>query len=203
MPVERPRRNEMHTISHRIPTLTKQLTVRSMTVTGTYVTATGTTGQGISYVFSLSDLDNYTAYTGLFDMYRIDCVVFKIIPMQNSITLQTNSTTVPVRLYCVVDYDDATNLTSEVNARGFDTCILVPPGQECSRTFQPRCAIAAYSGTFTSYANQGGQWIDCASPSVQHFGCKIYVPGDVAGQTLQQSWTIEREYYVSFKKVHG
>jgi len=36
-------------------------------------------------------------------------------------------------------------------------------------------AVAAYAGSFTSYANMEPQWIDCASPSVQHYGFKCAV----------------------------
>lgn len=174
-----------------------------MTTTGSLVTASATAAVANSYYFSLSDLDSYTTYTAMFDQYRIEAVEFKVMPMQNSITLQTNSTTTPVRFYCVVDYDDAGSITSEANARSYESCVIVPPGIECNRIFKPRVAIAAYSGSFGGYTNMAAPWIDTVSPNVQHYGIKTYIPGATASQTLLQSWTIERTYWLSFRKVDG
>lgn len=202
-PVVRPAHNEFNTISHRLPSVSKHFSVRVMTISSTLLTASPTTTQNPTYYFTLSDLDEASSYTTLFDQYRIDAVVFKIIPMQNSITLQTNSTTTPVRLYCIVDYDDDNTLTSAAVARSYESCIMVPPGRECTRTFQPRAALAGYAGSFTGYTNVAGQWFDSASPSVRHYGIKLFVDGATTGQTALQSWTIERDYYFSFRKVHG
>jgi len=174
-----------------------------MTTAATTVTASPSAAVALSYYFSISDLDESSAYTNLFDQYRIDCVVFRILPMQNAIGLTTNSTTTTVRLYTVVDYDDANTLTSEAQARAFESCVVVPPGHESSRTFQPRQALGAYQGTFGGYANVGGIWNDCNSPAIQHYGVKIFIQQATALQTQLQSWTIERDYYVSWRKVHG
>jgi len=174
-----------------------------MTTTGALITASNSAAVSQSFFFSLGDLDETSAYTNLFDQYRIDAVTFSILPMQNAIGLSTNSTTQTVRFYSVVDYDDANTLTSEGQARAFESCVLTPPGRETTRTFQPRCALGAYQGAFSGFANVGGAWIDAASTGVQFYGVKIYIPQTVALQTQLQSWTIERTYYLSFRKVHG
>jgi hypothetical protein len=178
-------------------------TVRITTQSSSLLTVTPTATQNPTYTFSLGDLDESTEFTGLFDQYRIDCVCFKLLPMQNAIGLTTNSTTTCVTPYVVVDYDDASAITSAAQARSFESCIIVPPGKECTRQFRPRIAIAAYSGTFTSFANMADQWIDSNSNSVAHYGIKVFLPGATAAQTLLQSWTVEREYWLSFRKVHG
>jgi hypothetical protein len=123
--------------------------------------------------------------------------------MQNALGLQTNSTTTNVTPYVVVDYDDNNALTSAAQARSFESCIIVPPGRECTRQFKPRMAVSAYAGAFGSYANTSPMWIDAASTGVAHYGVKLYLPGATAAQTLLQSWTVEREYWISFRKVHG
>jgi hypothetical protein len=202
-PIVVPRHTQYHTLSHPLPALSKVFTTRVMTTTGSLVTASNSAAVANSYYFSLADLDETSAYTTLFDQYRIDAVVFRILPMQNAIGLTTNSTTTTVRFYSVVDYDDANVLTSEGQARAFESCVITPPGMESSRTFQPRQAIAAYQGAFTGYANVGGLWNDCNSTGIQFFGVKTYIPQATAAQTQLQSWTIERDYYVSFRKVHG
>jgi hypothetical protein len=177
--------------------------VRITTQTGALLTVTPTSSQNPTYAFSLSDLDETSNFTGLFDQWRIDCVCFKLIPMQNAIGLSTNSTTTTVTPYVVVDYDDNSAITSAGSARAFESCIIVPPGVECTRQFKPRIAMAAYTGSFGGFANLADQWIDSASPGVLHYGIKLYIPGATAAQTVLQSWTVEREYFLSFRKVHG
>lgn len=192
-----------NTISHPIPSVSRSFTTRTMTTQQALITASPSAAISNAYFFSVSDLDEASSYTGLFDQYRIDCVVFRILPMQNAIGLSTNANTITVRLYCVVDYDDSTTLASEAAARAYDSCIVVPPGRECSRVFQPRQAVAAYQGSFVGFANEGGRWNDSNSPAIQHYGVKIFIPQTVALQTQLQSWTVERDYYISWRKVHG
>jgi len=103
----------------------------------------------------------------------------------------------------VVDYDDNNALSSAAQARSFESCIIVPPGVECTRQFRPRIAVSAYTGSFGGFANLDAQWLDSASPSIQHYGVKLFIPGATASQTQLQSWTVEREYWISFRKVHG
>jgi hypothetical protein len=202
-PIIAPKHNAYHTISHPVPSVSKQFTTRTMTTQQAVVTASPSAATAASYYFSVSDLDEAAAYTGLFDQYRIDCVVFRVLPMQNAIGLTTNANTTTTRFYSVVDYDDANLLTSEANARAYESCVLAPPGVESSRTFQPRQALGAYQGAFAGFANVGGVWNDSNSPAIQHYGVKIFVPQVTALQTQLQSWTIERDYYITWRKVHG
>jgi hypothetical protein len=202
-PIEVRKPGPYSTISHNPPSVSKTYTVRITTQTTTLLTATATSSQNPTYVFSLGDLDSSTEFTGLFDQYRIECVCFKLLPMQNAIGLQTNSTTTTVTPYVVVDYDDNNALTSAAQARSFESCIIVPPGRTCTRQFRPRIAVSAYTGSFGGFANLDAQWLDAASPTIQHYGVKLFIPGATAAQTMLQSWTVEREYWISFRKVHG
>jgi hypothetical protein len=146
-------------------------------------------------------LDNSAAFENVFDQYRIDAIRMTCKPSNNAVGLVTNSTTTLVPLYCVIDYDNTSNLATAAAAREYANCIVLEPGESFVRTFQPRVAVAAYSGSFSSFENVEPPWIDCASPSVQHYGVKILVPGVTAAQTLLQSWDVTYEYYVSFKSV--
>jgi hypothetical protein len=202
-PVEVRRPTPFSTISCVAPRVSSIFTVRVTTQSSSLLTATATSSQNPTYTFTLGDLDSPSEFTGLFDQYRIECVAFRLIPMQNAIGLTTNSTTTCVTPYVIVDYDDNTALTSSAQARSFESCVIVPPGVECVRQFQPRVALAGYTGTFTGYANVAPPWIDAASTNVQHYGIKLYIPGATAAQTQLQSWTVEREYWISFRKVHG
>ena len=46
----------------------------------------------------------------------------------------------------------------------------------------PRISTAAYSGAFTSYTNTKAPWIDCNSPTVQHFGMKFGIDATMNNQ---------------------
>jgi hypothetical protein len=178
------------------------LTVRDLTVTSAGIVASGTANVNPTYTFSLSDLDNTSSYTGLFDQYRIDAVRFIIRPNNNAIGLVTNSTTAIEPMYIVIDYDNNLALTSAGQARSYDNVMILAPGESCCRTFCPRLAMAAYqASSFIGFTNEKMQWIDSASPAVLHYGIKIFIPQASSGQTTLQSWIVEREYFLSFRKI--
>jgi len=154
--------------------------------------------QAPTYYFALS---NSNIGTGFFDQYRIHSVRFTLAPLQNAIGLTTNSTTTMVPVYCVIDYDDASALGSAGAAQGYTNCVVLEPGESLERVFVPQCALAAYSGAFTSYATVKRQWLDAASSSVQHYGVKLWIPADTAGQTQHQSWQVIIEMFIEVRKI--
>jgi hypothetical protein len=190
-----------NTMSCKVPTVSKTFTARSLTVSTAGFNVSASAVAATSYSFTLSDLDNTASFTGLFDQYRIDAIRFTIRPNQNAIGLFTNSTTTMVPLYCVIDYDNDNTLSTAIQARSYDNVMIIAPGESACRTFRPHVAVAAYSGTFVGFANQAMEWLDSATPTVRHYGIKLLAPQATAAQTQLQSWIIEREYYVSFRKI--
>jgi len=174
--------------------------MRQLTGPTTVVAQAAATTNNTTY-FQLSNLDNASSFENVWDQYRIDAIRMTCKPQNNAIGLVTNSTTSLVPLYCVIDYDNTANLSTAAAARQYQNCIVLEPGESFTRVFQPRIALDAYSGAFTSFANTEPVWIDCASPSVQHYGIKILVPGATAAQTQLQAWDIVYEYFISFKSV--
>jgi hypothetical protein len=138
--------------------------------------------------------------SGQWDQYKLLAVRFTVSPDQNAVGLFTNATTTYTPLYIVIDYDDSATLGSVAAAEAYNNCVVLGAGESCSRLFQPRMAVAAYSGTFASFANMADQWIDAASSSVQHYGIKIIIPGATAAQTLLPSWQLSTEYFFAFRK---
>jgi len=129
--------------------------------------------------FSLAQLNSYTDFTGLFDQYRISRVRIRVYfsQTQSLATLQTSTTTpnnnTALMCYQVVDYDDAAT-TSLANLIQYENCeSKLCLGKVTDIVIKPRIAVAAYSGTFTSYANVKNQWLDSASPNVQYYGFKL------------------------------
>ncbi len=144
-------------------------------------TLAATTSQYASFAmaFTLSDLPGYTEFTSLFDEYRINRVDLHLIPgSTTSLTPDTTAGAIRGFLHTAYDPDD-------INAPTASTAGIAALQQyETYRAdnlfsygmrpwaVEPRVALAAYSGAFTSYANEPAKWIDAGSPAVQHYGLK-------------------------------
>jgi len=120
-----------------------------------------------SLSFSLGLFTGATALTTVFDQYRMDQVEIWI-------GAQTpNQTAAFPVLTTAVDLDDANvPVTTGAVQDKLGAIQSDGPGGHYHK-WKPHMAVAAYSGTFTSYLNAPATWIDTASPNVQHFGLKI------------------------------
>lgn len=135
------------------------------------------------YAAKLSDLPNYTEFTALFDMYKIHLVKTTVIFDKNSASVSTASATnfIP-NLIWVIDRDDATALGSLTEYEQYDDFKIRRLDKPVKIFWRPKVASAVYSGgAFTGYSSVGQRWIDCASPSTEHYGLKTGVMGDVEG----------------------
>jgi len=157
-------------------------------------TAAGNVTAGI--VFKLANLSNVTAFQSLFDQYRICAVDFVLRPRCNSFVATASSS--PPPLYLVIDYDNSGSFSSVSQALEYSTCSIVEVYQSVRRAFQPRFALAAYQGAFTGYSSQTG-WIDCAYPSVEHYGIRYWLPTCTASFTPE--WDIDVKYHLEFRNV--
>jgi len=143
--------------------------------------------------------DNLSALTGLFDQYRINCVEAWLKPATGIV----GATAAPAgsELYTMLDYDSGVTPTSIAAANGYSTCIQSEIGETQKRTFKPRVAYAAYSGAFTSYANQQAGWIDCASPGVLHYGMLAICTASPSA-TVAPAWDLQVRAHISFRSTH-
>jgi hypothetical protein len=91
------------------------------------------------------------------------------IPRSNSNTALTSNEGL---FTTVIDYDDATALSTQAQALDYSSALTCEGYLSQRRVFVPHIAVAAYSGTFTSFANEEAPWIDSSSNSVQHYGLK-------------------------------
>jgi len=134
---------------------------------GTALTANNTVPTFASFNFQVSSLDQISSLTALFDQYRIKQVECWIAPKLGPIQTPGNN------LASVIDYDDSAALTTYAQALDYVNCCSSNGSLAHYRKFVPHCAVAAYSGTFVSFANVAAPWIDAASTSVQHYGLKL------------------------------
>lgn len=153
----------------------------------------------VGYSFKLNDLPNYTEFTALFDQYKITGIKIRLIPEQNQQALGVGVFNIPP-IYTVIDYDDDTALTAITDAMQYQNCKIhtTISGSQIVRFFRPHIAVAAYSGTFTSYMNKSMQWIDSASPDTRHYGFKIIV---AAITTLDTTFSVVATYYLKMRNV--
>jgi hypothetical protein len=133
------------------------------------VTTSTITSTAQTYYFTMGALPQNTDLSVVFDQYRIDCAEIWVTPRQPN-----SNATNPGLIYSVVDYDDATSLSSASQAQEYANCIYSCGGTGHYRCLKPRMAVAAFSGAFSSYANMEPQWIDMASYDVQHYGVKLF-----------------------------
>jgi hypothetical protein len=120
--------------------------------------------------FALNGFDSYGEYTGLFDQYRFDQIEVWIEPQA-----APGTTTFPYLVTCI-DLDDASAPATVAAVQGRQNSVSSQGGAAHYHKWQPHMAVAAYSGSFTSYSNVVGGWIDSASPAVQHYGIKLATP---------------------------
>lgn len=171
---------------HRIYPFTRAIDLGIQTPSVTVETFT-------SYTFTLSALPDSTEFTALFDQYRIMQVRIEFTPLFTD----TSATVAYPPIYTAIDYDDANSVTgAQINE--YDSVMFTPTGTYFERIFVPRIALAAYSGAFTSFGQpKAGFWIDCASPSVVHYGLKTVLP--VAG-AANQVWSVRAHLMLEFRE---
>jgi len=155
--------------------------------------------------FTLADIPQSSTFTALFDRYRINRVEVTFTPVQNNNQAQSGSVIVSVpdySLYYVVDVDDASVVAPVTSLMEYEGCkrhsLLSGP---ITVGFKPHVAVAAYSGAFTSYANQADEWLDCGSPSIQHYGLKWGFPVPLSTGYGQIPCSVTVRYFVEFKNV--
>lgn len=150
-----------------------------------------------SVVFRLQDCVGYNQFQEIFDQYKLRAAHVRI-HLQSQLTGASSSKLIP-GITSALDYDDANNtvITSLIQ---YDTCVQSPPNTGVARTLIPRMALAAYGGnTFSGYANVEPQWIDIATPAVEHYGVKWGIPAGAVGQTDLLAFQVNVTYFWEFR----
>jgi hypothetical protein len=136
-----------------------------------FIQSSGTAGVQTfaAHAFAMTDFAGTTAALAAFDQYRID-------QLETWLTAENpnQAGNFPILTSCI-DLDDA-NVPTVVGGLEDHIGAIVSdgPGGHYHK-WKPHIAVATFSGAFTSYANMPSQFIDSASPGVQHFGLKAGV----------------------------
>jgi len=159
------------------------------------ITSSNSVVVGTSYYFALSQIDQYASFQTVFDQYRIKMVEVTFIPGSNSQVTAANNQGL---FTTVIDYDDASTLTTVGQALDFSNSLTGEGFQTQRRVFIPHSAVASYSGSFASYQNEVDQWQDAQYPNVQHYGIKtVWTPTSTASCVM----SVLVRMWVQFRNV--
>jgi len=164
-------------------------------------TATPRTEQ---HIFKFSDLstNNRYAFQDLFDQYRINKVTFKILPNFNMVSPTRNLEPV----WSAIDYDGNSSSLTKAELEQYRTFKQTVSNRSHIRSLVPQSAKLLWSGTDQGTdvlsPNTKPVWIDINATNVPHYGLWFGVPGDDSGSEQLAAWTIQIDYYLSFRNVH-
>lgn len=165
-------------------------TLLTSTITGSTVDLGGV------QTLYFSDLPNYTEFTNLFDMFRINKVVTKFIPLSDEANVGTQSTTL---FYTYLDYNDGTTPVSESEVCQYDTLRISQGLKQHVRIYTP-CMLAGVSNPVTVAKPEWKQWYNCANATAIYFNAlKYWRPAQPTGQLV--NYKIVTTVYFSCRSV--
>lgn len=164
------------------------------------IVSNGVTGIAYSLVFSLNQLPNYTEFVALYDQYCIKAVKVLLLPQENVSAVGNAARTTPI-LLTAYDYNDASAIANEAQILEYETVKMHKFTSIVTRYLSPKPAMAVYKTPLTTgyAAPTRATWIECASPDIQHYGLKIFIPPCDASD--QQGWRLYVTYYLSFRDI--
>lgn len=159
------------------------------------LTVSSLTGGSFAYNFSLNDLPNYTEFTSLYDMYKLNAVKITFIPQQTeSISLGSINNANNVRFFSAIDYNDSSAPASANELREYQTCKVTSVFKQHKRYIYKPKILDSVSSSRTA-------WIATASPSTNHYGLKVWVDPIDSTTTTSMTYQVEAKLYLSFKQV--
>lgn len=122
--------------------------------------------------FLLTDTDNYSAWTSLFDQYCIYSISVSITILAST----TNTTTSLGRLTTAIDYDNTNNLSTETKVQEYSSALTVEvfPNMSVQRFIKPCNKSALFAGTSSTQAGVGRVWIDANAQAISHYGLRSF-----------------------------
>lgn len=162
------------------------------------VTAGSDLKAGLS--FSLGQLPDFTDFTSLYDQYRINKVVVKLIPKVTQAVLEGGVAMLNQNLqqvHSAIDYDDVTAPNSISDLTQYQNHRMSRGNQIHTRVFVPKALTTIGA---VSSAPKAKQWLDTSTSGIQHRGMKLFIPApNSTGTTLY--YDLECTMYLSFKNV--
>lgn len=154
-----------------------------------------------AFNFVLTSVTNYTGFTDLFDVYRVDYMEFEFMPRSTAVDLHT--TDIAPNIYTVIDKDDSVTPGTLASLLEYATCERHSSADPAFvRRFKPGTLSGIFDGTsVVAGTSHVGQWIDAAKISIPHYGLKWGITAGAAGQTALQTWDVQLYVGLSFKYI--
>lgn len=153
------------------------------------------------YKFQLSDLDNSSEFTSLYDLYKIKCVVLKFIPMFNSNDMNAQSSAYAVPpIHSVIDYTDTTPLATVADALQYSTHRMTRGLAIHTRKVYPKQVTYSLDDSVSTLASVKTGWIRAESPGIDHLGVKLFIPNTGATATTSV-YQVFATYYLQCKNI--
>lgn len=151
-----------------------------------------------SYQFRLNQVPDYTEFTNLYDMYKINAVKLVFIPkMTQSVSIGTvNNPENNARFFSVLDYNDGNVPVSVDELRQYQSCRFT----QLLRTHKRYVSRPRIQDRGNTY-NPGRPWINTTAPDQEHFGMKIAIEPMGSTTTTDMPYSVEAVFYMSFRTV--
>lgn len=130
-----------------------------------------------SFSFKFSDLPNYAEFTALFDQYRMNKFVIKLVPTITGAepTSAGAAYSLP-NVWSVVDYDDAVDAGNNlISLLQYPNCKMTRGHQIHTRIWKPSVLLDAYTGATEGNTIKFKQWLNMADVAIPHYGLKIWI----------------------------
>lgn len=141
----------------------------------TSITAGVNTHQSFSFKFS--DLPNYTEFSTLFDQYRMNKFVIKLVPtITGAEPTSTGAAYSLPNVWSVVDYDDAVDAGNNlISLLQYPNCRMTRGHKIHTRVWRPSVLLDAYTGATEGNTIKFKQWLNMADVTIPHYGLKIWI----------------------------
>lgn len=151
--------------------------------------------------FTLGQLPNATDFTNLYDEYRINKVVLKLIPKFSETLQGTGIANYMNQVHTAYDYDDSLALptaTAIDEITQYQSHKMVMGAKMVTRVIVPKIELTGSPST--TAAPKARQWLDCDSTSVLHNGIKVVIP-KAENSTSLIVYDVQITAYLSFRNV--
>jgi len=148
-----------------------------------------------SVLFTIAGVADFSAFSAVFDQYRIRMIEVTIEPQLSEVTTPAGD---PGEWISVVDIDDSNVPTSYADLTSYSSAIQTKGTHAHYHRWVPSVAVAVYSGAFTSFASTTSMWLDVASSTIQHYGLKV----GFQQTALAQNYTLIQKLHVEWRARH-
>lgn len=168
------------------------------TLIGTPISTAVTTTFGSTF-FRLNSLVDSSEFTNLFDQYRINKIVWKLVPNANN--ADAGATQRLPQVHSVIDHDDVTAPTTLDQLVQYSNYRMTMGSRVHTRVFTPSSIDDSFQSAGTSYPATISykKWLSSTYDAITHLGIKYAIGSTATAGSI--TYTPYITYYLSCKDV--